>query len=45
MGTAYFMGIDTGTSETKGVLIDVDANKIDQVLVSRLSDINKKGAA
>ena len=26
-------------------VIDVDANKIDQVLVSRLSDINKKGAA
>lgn len=26
MSAAYFMGIDTGTSETKGVLIDVDAN-------------------
>lgn len=26
MSSAYFMGIDTGTSETKGVLIDVDAN-------------------
>ena len=28
MSDAYFMGIDTGTSETKGVLIDVDANII-----------------
>lgn len=27
---AYFMGIDTGTSETKGVLIDADANIIAQ---------------
>ena len=25
MSAAYFMGIDTGTSETKGVLIDVVA--------------------
>ena len=28
--SAYFMGIDTGTSETKGVLIDADANIVAQ---------------
>ncbi|MBQ6651485.1 MAG: carbohydrate kinase, partial [Atopobiaceae bacterium] len=28
--SVYFMGIDTGTSETKGVLIDIDANIVAQ---------------
>ena len=26
--SVYFMGIDTGTSETKGVLIDIDGTEI-----------------
>ncbi|MBE6479120.1 MAG: carbohydrate kinase [Olsenella sp.] len=31
---AYFMGIDTGTSETKGVLIDADANIVAQAFAT-----------